>query len=301
MMSTKHCGQGMIARASVWLPRISAAIVIALVLLPLNVAADDPNFVVPSLRDPGSTSGTFSGFPSRNPSTILSTNPDDTNPGRPSSGPGWTWQDDSSPFTHSQSFSGTVNSGEEDGAVEYQESPYRRAWAEGSYLTWMQSDIDALKGDALCFTNPTAFGCPAAGYTLGAAVFHAFNKNSGTSNALQNNGWTYSNLPDPPMIIPSQKKCVSTSAIRTRCLLPRNTTRRPTITTPPITPARIHRSRLRLNSTTQPISFSSLPARRPCPNFGTSMPRFVSILISQSDGIRIKRVRNRRVRSYRRG
>jgi putative amidase-like protein len=61
-------------------PRTAMALVVALVLLPLAVAADDPA-LVPDLRDPGTTAGDFTLASNyappflRDPGTILATNP----------------------------------------------------------------------------------------------------------------------------------------------------------------------------------------------------------------------------------
>lgn len=183
------------------LPLVRALLVAALLLLvPSPVAATDLA-IVPTLRDPGTpVSGTIGLQPTlRDGGPALPGVPNDAGVGRPAPGPGWMWQDTSEPFTHYPSrFNGTVNAGKLDGAVEYTEPPYRRAWAEGTYLSWTQSDINALIDEARCYRDPATFGSDSVGYAyrLGAAVFHAFNQNSSSdSSAFQHNNWTYSNLP----------------------------------------------------------------------------------------------------------
>lgn len=104
----------------------------------------------------------------------------------------WTWQATYYPFMHSQPFTGTVSSGQQDAAVAYENSN-RNAYAEGSYLKWSQTAIDDLKNRVYCRYN---YCNPKVWYEA-ASVFHAFAKNSGEcgTTALTDSGWSYTNLP----------------------------------------------------------------------------------------------------------
>lgn len=95
------------------------------------------------------------------------------------------WQASVAPFVHYQSFCGTVDAGgQEDGAVVY-ESGQRHVYAEGSYLQWSSGAISCIR--YAYSQNPVSEV---------AIVFHAFNPNSSTCNAVQYmNGWAWSNLP----------------------------------------------------------------------------------------------------------
>lgn len=104
----------------------------------------------------------------------------------------WTWQATYYPFYHSQSFTGTVNSGQEDAAVVY-EIGERHVWAEGAYLNWTQSGINSLIAYMYCRDHYC--NGPKVWYQ-GASTYHAFDKNTSNFNNLRyKSGWAWTNLP----------------------------------------------------------------------------------------------------------
>ncbi len=105
----------------------------------------------------------------------------------------WSWQATYWPFFHTQSFSGTVSGGQEDAAVVY-ESGERHAWAEGTYLSWTQANINSLVSGVYCRDYYCGGGSPI--WYEAASTYHAFNKNTSNFNALHlKSGWAWSNLP----------------------------------------------------------------------------------------------------------
>ncbi len=107
----------------------------------------------------------------------------------------WNWQAAGNYFyAHTQPFSATIDQGQEDGAVSYDDAPYREIFAEGSYLGYTASAVSSMQSGAYCLYN----GC--GGYYLDATVFHSFIKNTGTDapnfktfdwRASNYPGWTY--------------------------------------------------------------------------------------------------------------
>lgn len=173
------------------LPLVRALLVAALLLLiPSPVAATDLA-IVPTLRDPGTpVSGTIGLQPTlRDGGPALPSVPTDAGVGRPAPGPGWTWQTYGNAFSHDADFNASVASGQEDAAVEYDDQPDRRAYVEGSYLTWTADRIAWMQSYGACIYQTCA------NYSLVAAVFHAFAKNTNTPNALKEDGWFATNFP----------------------------------------------------------------------------------------------------------
>jgi len=103
----------------------------------------------------------------------------------------WSWQAAGNYFyAHTQPFTATVDRGQEDGAVSYDDSPFREIFAEGSYLGYMQSAVTAMQSGAYCPYH----GC--GGYYLTASVFHAFVKNSrNDAPYFKTWDWSASNYP----------------------------------------------------------------------------------------------------------
>jgi hypothetical protein len=104
----------------------------------------------------------------------------------------WYWQA-SVGLGHDAPFRGTVSSGAQDAAVEYESQPGQRfVWSEGRDLYWTQDDINGLQDDIYCRDNYC--GTFPSWYET-ASTFHAFDKNTNNPNALHYNGWGASNLP----------------------------------------------------------------------------------------------------------
>lgn len=101
-----------------------------------------------------------------------------------------TWQASFSPFFHTQSFTGTVSSGQEDAGIEYA-SGERRVRVEGSYLKWTQTAINYMVANIYCRDH----GC--GNWSQVASTYHAFVKNTNTFTNLtwKGSGWASSNLP----------------------------------------------------------------------------------------------------------
>lgn len=100
---------------------------------------------------------------------------------------------------HLGPMSTSLNSGQEDAAVEYQtfsNGDYRIAYGEGSYLNWNPSGIQNMQADVLCRDYPQYCGGSGYNYWLTAVVFHAFAKNTNNATGLHQYGWAYCDFPN---------------------------------------------------------------------------------------------------------